>query len=104
HHTFGEAFQDAGYTTCFIGKWHVGKHGVAGPREQGFQHVIASNGAGQPGSYFPPFGDQDAKTGYAAMVAVPGLESYGPDAFLTECLSAEAAKFIEANKSRPFFL
>lgn len=104
HHdevTLGDALQEAGYETCFIGKWHVGKHGVAGPREQGFDRVIASNSAGQPASYFAPFGDP---TGSKAIFAVPDLESYGPDAFLTECLSTEATKFISASRDRPFFL
>lgn len=101
-YTLGEALQNADYKTGFIGKWHVGKHGRSGPREQGFDSVVASNYAGQPGSYFFPFkkvGDRRS-----ARFNVPDLESYGPDAFLTECIGAEAVKFIEANENRPFFL
>jgi arylsulfatase A-like enzyme len=54
--TIGEAFQEAGYYTGYIGKWHLGKEDNAQPQHQGFEFTKAVNRAGQPASYFYPFG------------------------------------------------
>lgn len=101
-YTLAEALRDAGYTTCHIGKWHIGKDGASGPKEQGFQYDIASNDFCCPGSFFYPYRDDDAK--HAENSAVPDLEDRGPEDHLTECLGDEAAEFISDHKDEPFFL
>lgn len=92
-YTMAEIFKDAGYTTCHVGKWHLGKHDTPeGPLGQGFDINIGGNHKGSPtGGYFAPYKN-------------PAL-SDGPDGeFLTERLTREAIKFIKENKNRPFFL
>lgn len=90
--TLAEAFQSAGYRTCHIGKWHLGDPGKAGPGEQGFDVNIAGNHSGSPqGGYFSPYRNKQ-------------LEDGEKGEYLTDRLGDEAAKFIEANKDRPFFL
>ena len=41
--TLGEAFQEAGYRTAYIGKWHIGDMNTHGPQRQGFE-VVSSDG------------------------------------------------------------
>lgn len=103
-YTLAEALRDAGYTTCHIGKWHIGKDGIAGPKEQGFEHDIASNEFCCPGSFIYPYKDKNNPE--RTDSEVPDLEDRGPDDHLTECLAEEAAKFISTQKDsdKPFFL
>ena len=93
--TLAEVLKQKGYATCHIGKWHLGREKFS-PREQGFDLNIAGDHTGTPLSYFSPF-----QRGGQIMI---GLESSAPEEYLTDRLTAEALKFIEANKSKKFFL
>lgn len=44
--TIAEALRDAGYLTFYSGKWHLGEAGY-GPREQGFDVVVADEALGE---------------------------------------------------------
>src|SRR5438132_542360 len=50
-----------------------------------------------PRSYFAPFQGKDGRF-------MPGLEKAPEGEYLTDRLTAEAEKFIEHNRDRPFFL
>ncbi len=89
--TIAEALKPAGYVSASIGKWHLGSDPEFGPRAQGFDVNVAGNAAGSPRSYFSPYRNKDLPDG-------PKGE------YLTDRLTDEALKFIEANKSKPFFL
>jgi len=97
--TIAEALKKLGYTTAHIGKWHLG-----GPRffpeHQGYDVNIAGSNIGNPASYFWPYGAANASH------RVPGLAEAGGQTgeYLTDRLTDEALKFIEANRSKPFFL
>lgn len=93
--TLAEAMRSAGYVTGHIGKWHLGGEGFE-PQKQGFDVNIAGDHTGTPLSYFAPF----QRNGRF----MPGLEQAPEGEYLTDRLAAEAEKFIEANKSKPFFL
>jgi len=84
--TVGEALKDGGYTTCFIGKWHLGGPEYY-PDKQGFQTTVAvAAGSG----YFSPYKNF--------------LKDTPPGEYLTDRLTDEALKFLDAAKDRPFFL
>ena len=85
--TVGEALKDGGYTTCFIGKWHLGGPEYY-PDKQGFQTTVAV--AGGCGGYFSPYKNF--------------LKDTPPGEYLTDRLTDEALKFLDAAKDRPFFL
>lgn len=89
--TLAEHFKRAGYTTAHIGKWHLGGEGF-GPSQQGFDVNIAGDHTGTPKSYFAPF------------KGMTGLEQSTDGEYLTDRLTAEAVKFIEGHREKPFFL
>ena len=91
--TFAETLRDAGYSTFFAGKWHLGHDGHL-PTDQGFEVNKGGGGNGLPRSYFSPYKN------------VENLKP-GPDGeFLTDRLSKEAAAFIRrsAESEKPFLL
>lgn len=93
--TIAEAFQNNGYKTQFIGKWHLGETEKYWPENQGFDENIAGWSKGNPGSFFAPYHN-------------PRLED-GPDGeYLPFRLGREAVSFIEKSQSDqendPFFL
>lgn len=87
--TMAEAFRQEGYKTFFAGKWHLGPKGFW-PGDQGFEINKGGCGAGMPKSYFSPYGN-------------PMLEDGPAGEHLPDRLADETARFIEANRDRPFF-
>jgi len=96
--TLGEAFQEAGYTTGYIGKWHLGETGFL-PPDQGFDVSVAVNQAGQPASYFYPYHLDEP-----SVWDVPDLQDGQEGEYLTDRLTDEALAFIDAQGDSPFFL
>src|SRR5262245_10414363 len=74
--TLPAALKAAGYVTGHIGKWHLGGKGSL-PEERGFDLNVGGEKA---------------------------LDPMPPRELLTDRLTAEAEKFIEANRDQPFFL
>lgn len=100
--------KDAGYFTVHVGKAHWGPQGTPGvnPLNMGFMVNVAGNAIGRPQSYYGKdnYGNIPGNFSYHA---VQGLaEYYGTDTFLTEALTLEALKSIDApvKAKQPFFL
>ena len=85
--TIAEAIKPAGYVNATMGKWHLGPD----PKTQGFDVNVGGSQAGHPPTYFSPYRNRNLPNG-------PKGE------YLTDRLTDEAIKFIEANKDHPFFL
>ncbi|MFW6161920.1 MAG: sulfatase [Planctomycetota bacterium] len=92
-YTIAEALADAGYRTCHIGKWHLGLRPEHWPDAQGFE--VKFHGAPDPGppSYHSPYG-------FKAGNVTPGPEGE----YITDRVTDEALKFIDAHRDRPFIL
>ena len=88
--TIAQALKPLGYVSASIGKWHLGGPPFY-PDKHGFDLNVAGTERGQPASYFGPFD-------------LPNLQGGTKDDYLTDRLTIEAEKFIETNRSRPFFL
>ncbi len=115
--TLAELLRAAGYTTVHVGKAHLGakgppknhQDGTPGndPANLGFDVNIAGHGAGGPGSFL---GTNNFSARYrkgAPVWDIPGLDPYhGEDIFLTEALTREAIKALDAARAagKPFFL
>ena len=89
--TLAEAPKPAGYVSASMGKWHLGNDPELGPVGQGFDVNVGGYEAGHPNSYFSPYRN-------------PTLPDGPPGEYLTHRLTAEALKFIEDHRTRPFFL
>lgn len=88
--TLAERLKTRGYATASIGKWHLGNEEFY-PTKQGFDVNIGGTHGGSPKSYFSPYN-------------TPTLPDGPKDEFLSDRLTAEAAKFIEKSKAKPFFI
>lgn len=105
---FPQLLKDAGYFTIHVGKAHWASAGTPGanPYNMGFIVNISGHAAGHPQSYLGKdnYGNIPGKAG---PQAVPDLEEYfGTDTFLTEALTLEAIKALDApiKNKQPFFL
>jgi len=90
--TIAEALKDAGYSTFFAGKWHLGEDSIYWPEHQGFEINKGGWSVGSPrGGYFSPYIN-------------PRLESGPEGENLTDRLTDESIRFIEEHTEEPFFL
>lgn len=87
--TIAESLREVGYATFFAGKWHLGGDGFL-PTDQGFDENKGGYDSGSPLRYFSPYGN-------------PYLKDGPEGEHLPLRLARETAKFIGANKDRPFF-
>jgi arylsulfatase A len=100
--TIGEAFQQVGYRTGYIGKWHVGSEKIGMPKQHGFDWQIATAKHGLPASYFYPY-----KSKRPSAADVPDLEDGKPGDYLTDVLTEKGIGFIRETVKegkKPFFL
>ncbi len=108
-YTLAEALRDAGYRTAHIGKWHLGLTEPHWPEAHGFDVTFHCHpDPGPPGGYFSPYGvlppGSERPKGKNAKYVVGNIAD-GPDGeYIVDRQAAEAEKFIDANKDRPFFL
>ena len=98
--TIGQAFKAAGYSTFYCGKWHLGE-GASNPDEVGFDTIVAAGAAGATRSFFAPYTVSKSK-GHDEKDAIVGLDDAPEGEYLTDRLTQETMKFIEANKDKPF--
>ena len=100
--TIGEAFQQSGYRTGYIGKWHVGSEDIGMPKQHGFDWQMATAKHGLPGSYFHPYQKKNLPS-----ANVPDLEDGKPGDYLTDALTDKGIGFIKdtvIKGKQPFFL
>jgi arylsulfatase A-like enzyme len=89
--TIAEALKEGGYATGFVGKWHLGGKPYY-PEHQGFDVNIGGTRSGMPRSYF-----------YPQWRSNPPIEGRDGE-YLTDRLTEESLKFLEANSDKPFLL
>ena len=101
HMTLAESFQQAGYRTAHLGKWHLGTAGFY-PELHGFDVNIGGTFWGCPATFFYPyrglFGSRQE------LRYVPQLDGGQPGEYLTDRLTDEAIQIIRTSTDKPFFL
>ncbi|UCD49174.1 MAG: sulfatase [Phycisphaerales bacterium] len=99
--TIAEALKQAEYATGFVGKWHLSTRGEDRfeyyPDRQGFDVNIGGDWSGAPPTYFHPY----EKRGRKLETMPPGGKE---GEYLTDRLTDESLRFLEANKDKPFLL
>jgi arylsulfatase A len=95
--TIAEKLTAEGYTSAFIGKWHLGGEGYL-PTDQGFDLNVAGYDKGAPPSYYYPYRSEYRKD------SITPLALTGDSLYLTDRLTNEAIQFIDKNREKPFFL
>ncbi len=113
--TIAELLRERGYHTLGFGKWHLGEAPAMQPNAQGFDEYLGFlSGAAlyleqdDPLSVnsvqdFDPI-DRFLWANLAFAVRKDDGPRFAPDAYMTDYLAREAARAIEANRNRPFFL
>ncbi len=96
--TVAELLKPLGYTSAYIGKWHLGGRGHL-PTDQGFDENYGGWDYGQPPSYFDPYVARPR-----LPMGIPTLEPRDVGEYLTDREADEAVAFIERNRERPFLL
>lgn len=95
--TLAEVLKSNGYQTGLFGKWHLGDNYPLRPQDQGFETVVQHGGGGvgqTPDHWQNDYFDDTY------------LRGGKPDKFKGYCTDIwfdEALKFIDTNKSKPFF-
>ncbi len=95
--TLGDLFTANGYRTALYGKWHLGESYPFRPADRGFGESLIHGGGGI-GTTPDYWGNDYFDDTYLRNGKPEQFKGYGTDA-----LFAEAMKFIEANRERPFF-
>lgn len=96
--TIADLFLSAGYATGMVGKWHLGDNAPHRPQDRGFQDVVwhRCGGIGQASDYWGNdyFDDTYERNGK--------FEKF--DGYCTDVWFQEGIRFVEENRTKPFFL
>ena len=113
--TLPEVLRNQGYRTLMFGKWHLGATEGQRPTDQGFDEFL---GFYAGGSLFGAEDDPNIVNSkqefdpidtfvwkvLAFAVRKDNESRFTPPEYMTDYLSQEAVKAIEANRNRPFFI
>lgn len=100
--TIAEVLREDGYSTGYIGKWHLGDEAWY-PTGQGYDENRGGCDYGQPPSYFDPF-NQPKHKHPMIRAGIPFLPGRKEGEFLTHREADEAVELIREWKDKPFFL
>jgi len=95
--TLAEAFAAGGYRTGIFGKWHLGDNYPSRPQDQGFHETFIHGGGGV--GQTPDYWGND----YFDDIYWRNGKTEKQTGYCTDVWFDAALKFIEKNKSRPFF-
>jgi len=98
--TMAEMFDATGYATAQIGKWHLGYTPQTHPLKQGFDHSFGHmGGCIDNRSHFFYWSGPNVHDLWRN-----GEEVFHDGEFFPDLMLKEASRFIEANRSKPFFI
>ena len=101
--TIAEMLRERGYRTGVIGKWHLGDQPEFFPSKQGFDYWFGLPYSNDMVPENPRAGERDFPP-LALMRNDEVVAEVTDQTTLTEQYTAEAVRFIDENRERPFFL
>lgn len=113
--TLAEIAKQRGYATAIFGKWHLGREPAFLPVRQGFDEYFGLPYSNDMWPWHPdyvnkPLAERQRRSGYPDLpliegdrVVIPSVTSK-EQSQLTTWYTEHAVKFIERNRTRPFFL
>lgn len=102
--TLAETLREEGYTTFHVGKWHLGGKPFSLPQHHRFDHNVAGDDHGAPGSFFYPFKGSWTIPTTGLKAKKQAYDGGKPGDYLTDLIGEAAAKLIRDHKDKPFFL
>ena len=96
--TLASALREAGYETAICGKWHLGYPPVAAPLSFGFDHSYGVFGGG-----IHPYNHVYNRGPYSRTWH-RNDQFVDEEGHATDLITAEAIRFIQTPRDRPFFL
>lgn len=102
-----------GYDAAFLGKWHLGGHGVVGyqPKDQGFRELAYFDAGGSPYYNWRPLWNSKTNPYPLSKQKVSARGDAGPETgkdYLTDDLTVQALNYLDerakSNEDKPFFL
>jgi arylsulfatase A-like enzyme len=100
--TLPQILADAGYETGIFGKWHLGDEPPFRPAQRGFSESFI-HGAGGIGQSYPGSCGDFPGNKYFDPLVLHNEKVERTAGYCTDVFFARATKWIEANRSKPFF-
>jgi arylsulfatase/arylsulfatase A len=96
--TLAEMLRSAGYRTGIFGKWHLGDNAPMRPIDQGFDESLVHRGGG-----LGQVSDVPGGGGYFSPTLMHNGVEQPFEGYCTSVFTDAAIRFIEADRTRPFF-
>lgn len=100
---FIKQFKAAGYTSFFVGKWHLGS-GASSPVGLGYDQSFAAGDAGATEQQFYPFNGKRVAGAKGEKAPVEDVEKYAKEGdYLSDVLTKRTIEYMKENKKdKPF--
>lgn len=99
---FIKQFKKAGYSSFYVGKWHLGSD-TSSPKGFGFDACFAAGEAGGTASHFYPFNTGREEGAKGEKAAIEDVTKYAKEGdFLSDVLTNRTIDYIKESKNKPF--
>ena len=99
---FIKQFKKAGYSSFYVGKWHLGSEENS-PKGYGFDQSFAAGEAGGTASHFYPFNEGREEGAKGEKAAIEDVTQYAKQGdFLSDVLTKRTIEYIKDSKNKPF--
>lgn len=99
---FIKKFNNAGYHSFYVGKWHLGA-GSSSPKGYGFKESFAAGDAGGTETHFYPYNIKRKIGDPGEKAAIEDVGAYAKEGeFLSDALTRRTIDYIKDTKGKPF--